>query len=76
MACTQHHDFVGQSHRLNLIVGHVNHRRADFLVQTRNFHPHFHAQFGIEVRQWFVEQKHLGATHNGAPDRDTLTLAA
>ena len=72
----QHHDLVGQRHRLDLIMGDIDHRRTDFAVQSRDFHPHFHPQFGIKVRERFVKQEHLGATHNRAPDGDALALTA
>ena len=71
----QHDNLVGKCHRLDLIVGDVDHRRANLLVQTRNFDPHFNTQFGIEVRKGFVEQEHLGPAHNGTADADPLALA-
>ena len=42
-------DLVGHRHRLHLIVGDVDHRRGELLVQLRDFHPHPHAQGGVEV---------------------------
>ena len=37
---------------------------------------HLDAQLGVEIRQRFVEQKHLGIAHDGATHRDALALAA
>ena len=43
------HDPVTQSHRLDLIMGHVNRRGAKPIVQLFELDPHLHAQFGVEV---------------------------
>ncbi|MNT47063.1 hypothetical protein D3C72_1837490 [compost metagenome] len=37
---------------------------------------HLHAQFGVEVRERFVEQEHRRIAHDGAAHRHALTLAA
>ena len=66
----------GQRHRFDLVVGDVDHRGADFLVQAGDLDPHLHAQFGIEVRQGLVEQEHLGTAHDGPPDGHPLALTA
>lgn len=46
---TEQHDAVGQRHRLDLIVGDVDHRRRDFVVQALDLGPHLIAQLGVEV---------------------------
>jgi hypothetical protein len=73
---SQHHDAVGQRHRLDLVVRHVDHGRAQLLVQARDLHPHVGAQRGVQVRQRLVEQKGARLAHDGAADRDALALAA
>ncbi len=70
------HHAVGQGHRLDLIMGHVDRRRADFLVHLLDLGAHLHAQLGVEIGQRLVEQEHLGIAHDGAPHGDTLALAA
>ncbi len=72
----QDDDAVGQRHRLDLVVGDVDHRRAEAVVQAGEFGPHRHAQFGVEVRQRLVEQEGRGLAHDGAADGDALALAA
>ncbi|CEI76402.1 Phenol hydroxylase [Pseudomonas aeruginosa] len=72
----EHHDLVRQGHRLDLVVGHVDHGRRQFLVQPRQFQAHLHAQGGVEVGQRFVEEEYLRVAHDRPADRHPLPLAA
>ncbi len=72
----EHHHLVGQGHGLDLIMGHVDHRGLQFLVQARKLQAHLNTQRGIEVGQRLIEEKHLGVAHDGAADGDALALAA
>ena len=76
VAGVQHHDLVGHGHRLDLVVGDVDHRLAELLVQLGDLEPHGAAQRRVEVRQRLVEQEGRGLAHDGAADRDALALAA
>ena len=38
-------------------VRHVDHRDFEFLVQPRQFDPHLHPQFGVEIAERLVEQE-------------------
>jgi hypothetical protein len=75
-ARAQHHDLVGQRHRLDLVVGDVDHRRAELLcslaismrICTRSAASRFDS--GSSNR------KTLGFAHDGAADGDALALAA
>ena len=71
----KHRDAVGQRHRLDLIVGHVDHRRLQVFVQLGELVAHAHAQRGVEVRERLVEQKHRRLAHDRAADRNPLALA-
>ena len=71
-----HHDAVPQGHRLDLVVGDVNHAGADLLVQLGDLVAHAHAQLGVQVRQRLVEQEDVGLAHHRPPQRDALHLAA
>ena len=75
-AVVQDHDAIGQRHRLDLVVRHVDRRRRDALAQPLDLGAHLHAQLGVEVRQRLVEQEDLGVAHDGAAHRDALALAA
>jgi len=77
-ARAQHHDAVGEGHRLDLVVGDVDHRGLEAGVQggdPRALRPGG-AQIGVEVRQRLVEQEGDRPARDGAADGDTLTLAA
>ena len=75
-AGVQHDDLVGHGHRLDLVVGDVDHRVAEVAVQLGDLDAHLHAQLGIEVRQRLVEQEDPRLAHDGAADGDALALAA
>ena len=75
-AVAQHHDAVGQRHRLDLVVGHVDGSSPSCAVQLGDLDPRLPAQRGVEVGQRLVEQEHLRRAHDRAADRDALALAA
>ena len=55
--CRQQHDAVGERHRLDLVVGDVDHGLAEPLVQPLDLGAHLVAQLGIEVGERLVEQE-------------------
>ena len=67
---------VGQRHRLDLIVRHVDQCRAQPPPQLRDLEPHLDPQLGIEIAERLVEQKHLRVAHDGAADGHALPLPA
>ena len=73
---TEDHDFVRHGHRLNLIMGYVNHRRVQLLVKLRQFNTHLHPEFGIQVRKRFIKKKNFGFTNNRPADGDPLALTS
>ena len=75
-AALQHHDLVGERHRLDLVVGHVDHGGGEFVVQPCELDAHLDPERRVEVGERLVEQEHLGRPHDRAADRDPLTLAA
>ena len=58
---------VAECHRLHLVVRDVDHCRAEPPVQELELAPQFRAQPGVEVRQRFIEQKHLGLRTSARP---------
>ena len=72
----QDHDLVGHGHRLDLIMGDVDHRRLQVLVQFGDLKAHVDTQRRVKVRQRFVKEKRRGAAHDGPADGDALALAA
>ena len=72
----EHHNAVRQGHGLDLVMRHVNHGRAELAVQAGQFKPHLHPQGGVQIREWFVKQKHARLAHDGATDGHALALPA
>ena len=67
---------VGHRHRLDLVVGDIDGRRLQPLVQRLDLRAHLHAKLRIEVRQRLVEQEHLRIANDRPAHRDALPLAA
>ena len=54
----------------------VDERGVQLLPKKNDLGAHLVAQLGVEVRKRLVHQKHLGITHHGSADGDTLPLSA
>jgi hypothetical protein len=76
VAVVHHGDLRAEGHRLHLVVGDVDHRGPEPLVQAGYLHAHLHAQLRVQVAERFVEEEHLRLAHNGAPDCHPLCLPA
>ena len=76
LAGVEHDDLVGQRHRLDLVVGDVDHRRLQRAVQLGDLQPRVDAQRGVEVGQRLVEQEQFRLAHQRPADGDALALAA
>ena len=75
-AAVHHHDAIGERHRLDLVVGDVDGRRPDLVMQMLDLRARRNAQLGVEVRQRLVHQEDRGLAHDRARQRDALALAA
>ena len=69
-------DAVGERQRLDLVVGDVDHRVAELLVQPLDLDPELGAELGVEVGQRLVEQEDVDVAHQRPADGDALALAA
>jgi hypothetical protein len=76
LAAVHHDQNIGERHRLELIVRDIDRGRAEPTLQLADFDAHRDSQLGVEVRQGFVEQKHLWLPHDRTSHRDALALAA
>ncbi len=74
-AAVHDHDPVGERHRLDLIVGDIDGRGLDQLMDALDLGAHLHAQLGVEIRQRLVEQEDFWIAHDGAAHRHALALA-
>ncbi len=70
----QYHDLVRQGHRLDLIVGDVDHRALEALVQAGDLNSHLHAQRRIKVGERLIEQEHARLRHQRTANGYALAL--
>ena len=75
-AILHQHDARAHGHGLGLIVGDVDEGGLEALVELGDLRAHLHAQFGVQVGQRLVHQKHLWLAHDGAAQGHALALAA
>src|SRR4028119_2072721 len=75
-AVFEDHDPVGHRHGLGLVVGDVDGRRADPVVQFGDLRSHLHPKLGIQVRQRLVHEERLGLADYRPPEGDPLPLTA
>ena len=68
-------DPVGQCHRLDLVMRHIDRGDFQLALQMLDLHPHAGAQLGVKVRQRFIHQEHLRRAHHGAGKGGALALA-
>src|SRR6202035_927670 len=73
-AIAHHANPIAHGHGFDLIMRDVDHGGTELRVELRDFGPHLHAHFGIQVRQWLVEEEHLWTADNGATESHPLTL--
>ena len=71
-----HHELVGERHRLELIMRHVDRGRAKRALQLADLDSHLHAQFGVEIGERLVEQEGRGLAHDRPSHGDPLALPA
>jgi hypothetical protein len=69
-------DAVAHRHGLDLVVGDVDRRGLEIVLELRDVRAHLDAQLRVEVRERLVHQEDLRLPHDRAPHRDTLPLAA
>ena len=69
-------DAVGHGHRLDLVVRHVDGRRAELAVQLLDLAAHLLAEPRIEIGERLVEEEGLRLADDGAAHGDALPLAA
>jgi hypothetical protein len=65
---------LAQRHRLDLVVGDVDRRDPQPLVQPRQLRPHRRPQLRVEVRQRLIQEEHLRLPHQRPAHRHPLAL--
>src|SRR5215813_8385099 len=69
-------DPVGERQRLLLIVGDVDRRDAELLLQRADLGPDLDPDLGVQIRKGFIEEQDVGVQDEGPGQRDALLLAA
>ena len=69
-------DPLAHRHRLDLVVGDVDDRRLEALVEAGDLGPRLDAQLGVEVGERLVHQEDGGLADDGPAEGDALALAA
>ena len=72
----QHNDLVGERHRLDLVMRHINGGGIELAVEFGNLDTGIMTKRCIQVRQRFVKQEHIRVADNGTANGDALALAA
>ena len=72
----EHHDPVGQSKSLFLIMGDIDHRNLQLLLNLLQLLPQHHLDLRIQSGHGFIKQDDIGVQNKGTGDRDALLLAA
>ena len=75
-AVLHHRHAVGERQRLFLVVGHVDGRDAELLLELADLGAHLHADLRVEVRERLVEQQDVRVEHERPRQRHALLLTA
>ena len=75
-AVAQDRDPVAHRHRLDLVVGHIDGRRADLALEPPDLAARLGAELRVEVRERLVHQERLRVADERPSERDALPLAA
>src|ERR1700675_2225320 len=75
-AVVHHGNHIRHCHGFELVMRHVDRRRAEPVMQRAQFMDHRLAHFGIERAERFVHQEAFWLAHDGSPKREALPVAA
>ena len=70
------HDPIGEGHRLDLVMGDVDRRHLELVLEVLDLGPGRDPKLGVEVRQRLVHQEHGRFADDGAGQGNSLALAA
>src|SRR5258708_7950552 len=73
---SQDADAITHGHRLDLVVGHVNHCGTQLSVQAGDLRAHLDAHVRVQVGQRFVEKEYNRTSHDSATESNALALTA
>src|SRR5271166_976584 len=67
---------MAERHGLDLVMRHMDRRHPQARMEPPEFRAHLHSKLGVEIGQWFVQQKRLWMPDNCAAHRHALPLTA
>ncbi|MCY1529430.1 hypothetical protein D9M68_645740 [compost metagenome] len=74
-AVVEHGDTVGHGQGFGLVVGDVDHRETELVVQALDLELHLLAQLLVEGAEWFVHQHDVGGEDQRPGEGHALALA-
>jgi hypothetical protein len=75
-AMLEQHDPVPHAHRFDLVMGDVDDRHAESLLEIANLPAHFASKSRVQVGQGFIHQAERVFGDDRPGERDSLALAA
>ena len=69
-------DLVGDGEALFLVVGYVDGRDAELLLEFSDLHPHLHPELGVQVGKRLVHKKKIRLYYQRPGQGNSLTLTA
>src|SRR5919106_296216 len=76
LALTEHRHPVAHRHRLDLVVGDIDRRRTELVLDACDLGPHLRTQLCVEVRERLVHEEYPRVADDRPSHRDALALAA
>src|SRR5262249_38949487 len=74
-AIAHDYDTVPHGHGFHLVMGHINHRGIETLVELDQLSTHIDPQLGVQVTQWLIKQEDFRLPHNRPAYCDALPLS-
>ena len=75
-AIIHHRDLVGHRHGFELVMGDIDRRRLQPVVQRAQLAAHQMAELGVERAERLIHHEGLRLANDGAAERDPLPVAA
>ena len=75
-ARVDHDNSIGDAHRFDLIMRHINQRHVEFLDEPLQLHTRLRPKLGVQIGERLIEEQQLQVAGEGAGDGHALLFAA